>query len=83
MYVDSRQVDRCTRVAALQKTVDVVDAIEAVVVQAQDDLVLPLGLEQRLVEHGRVPVVGHDLGDIIVDISNLVSRIPGVSRSWF
>ena len=31
-----------------------------------------LGLEQRLVEHGRVPVSGHDFCDVVVDVPNLV-----------
>lgn len=43
---------RSTGVAALEEPVDVVDAVEAVIVQAQDDLVIALSLEQRLVEHG-------------------------------
>ena len=63
---------RCAGVAALQEAIDIVDAIETVIVQTQDDFVLPLGLEQRLVEHSRVTVAGHDLGDVVFDAPNLV-----------
>src|SRR5690606_22959651 len=63
---------RWTLIATLQKTVDVVDAVKAVIVQAQDDFILRARLEQRFVEHRRVPVPGHDLGNVIVYSPNLV-----------
>ena len=59
---------------ASDKSVDVVDAIEAIVIQAQDDFVLSLALEQRVVEYSRVPVAGHNLGDVVFEDSNLVPK---------
>ena len=56
----------------MQKAVDVVDAVEAVVVQAQDDLVITLSLEQGLVEYGRVTVACDDLCNVVVDVTNLL-----------
>jgi len=59
-------------VAVLEEAVDVVDSVEAVVVKAQDDLVVALGLEERLVEDCRVAVVGDHLGDVVLDVTHLV-----------
>src|SRR5690606_36054854 len=66
---------RSSGVTALQESIDIVDPIETIVIQAQDDLVLAPGLKQCLVQHPRVTGSSDYFGNVILNIAKLVPEV--------
>ena len=68
-------------VAGLQEPVDVVDAIQAVVVQRQNNVVGRVVVEEAGIKGGRVPVAGDGLGDAFVEVADLVPEVDEVTTA--